>query len=1222
MDCQAFLTALAASAIADDSDQTLSRGRQYPDWVTEIVEQIRGTASPQLLYLLNLAVGYLGPDEIYCEVGCFQGRSLVGALTHHSHAIAYTVDDFSEFDPFQDNFDQLIENLTDRGLSDQITFYYQDFEEFFADLRNSQERPTIGVYVYDAAHDYRSVLMGLNLAKPFLADQALIFLTATDWPSVQQASQDFLLASAACTPIFTSTEIEKRALLEKQGLSIYLWNRKQDKTPYHPYKNTKLQEHFHSLYTAHNSEREANAKRLYHEALILHHVPLIEAAILKYRDALFWTPDDPNIWQNLGTAYYLQQQYDLALKMLNHALNINPSSSIIYYNFGLVFTALEDKNNAIKAYETAINLDAHNVLAYNNLGNLLMQVNEIGSAELLFRKAISINSKFPGSYVNLANTLFFQDRLDEAIETYRAAISLEPRNSDTHYNLAILYQHTHNLTLAERYFGNASYYRKDYESAIVHYQRCCELATPTLDLYLALAQAHRELRDFQSAARVYQTACQTYPQSLELYHHWITALEATGRVEEAIAVAQQGIQYLPLALYLKSEQFCLLPIIYDSFEQLKAYQKRFNQGLENLLQDLDLSTSEGCAGALTFPELKNNFYIIYQLQNDRYFQERWSFLIHTILNANYPYWCQPRRMPPLTKNGKIRVGYISANISKNGVILLFHEWLRSHDRNQFEVYCFQVNPQSDHVTEAFKLHSDVFIPISNDLASLSQHSLATIAQTVIAQNLHILVFLEVGLTPVMWQVANLRLVPIQCVTWGHPITTGTSTIDYFLSNELMEPPDAEQYYSETLIRLPNLGIYCNQLSEKLDVGKSRQDYKIANDAIVYLCIQSLQKYLPQYDFVFPAIAQRVPQAKFVFVESYISSEVTQQFARRLQSVFKEYGLNADDYLVFLPREEYKNYFNFYRVADIFLDSFEFSGCLTTLDSLVYDLPIVTCPGQLMRGRQSYGILNRMGVTETIASNPDEYIDIATRLGLEAEWRQSISKKIQQKKALLYEDQEPLKALEKFYREVVDTTLSKQAASPDLDTSCQNSVAQKLLLHVGCGSPDPNKLPQQFRSPEWREVRLDIDPSVQPDLIGSITDLSAVGASSVDVVYSSHNLEHIYHHEVPTALSEFYRVLKPGGYALITLPDLRRVAEQVAQGKLEEPLYVSAAGPIAAIDILYGYGYDIARGNHFMAHKTGFTAKTLAEKLRQAGFSKVEVTEDDLNLWATATKAVT
>lgn len=1221
MDCQAFLTTLTSSTIAEDRDPIQTGNRPYPDWVTEIVEQIRGTASPQLLYLLNLAVGYLEPDEIYCEIGCFQGRSLVGALTHHANAIAYAVDNFSEFDPFQDNFDQLIQNLTDRGLSDQVTFCYQDFEEFFTDLSHSEVRPTIGVYLYDAAHDYRSVLMGLNRVKPFLADQALIFLTATDWVSVQQASQDFLAMSPECVPIFTCTEIQKGSLLEKHSLIIYLLNSQSNNVLPEIKQPSKYQEPLISFQTAHSTEIERNAKRIYHEALVLHHLPLLEAAISKYRDALCWTPANPKIWQDLGMAYYLNNQYDLAVEMLNRALSIE-SSSVTYYNLGLVFTAIKDKNNAIMAYRTAIDLDANNVLAYNNFGNLLLEANEIEQAELLFRKAIAINSKFAGSYVNLANTLFFQGRSDEAIEHYRTAISLEPRNPDTHYNLATVYQHLHNSELAERYFGNSSYYRKDYVSAIAHYRRCRELGTPTLDLYLALAQAYRELRDFQSAITIYEEACQIYPESLELYHHWISTLEATGQIEAAIAVAQQGQQHLPSALYLKAEQFFLLPIIYDTVEQLKEYQIRFNQGLENLLEGVDLSTPEGCAGALTFPELKNNFYVIYQLQNDRYFQGHWSSLIHTILKANYPYWCQPRRMPPLTESGKIRVGYISANISKSGVVLLFHEWLKFLDRDQFEVYCFQVNPQSDHVTEAFKLHSDVFIPISNDLGNLSQNSLATIAQTVIAQNLHILVFIEVGLTPVMWQLANLRLAPIQCVTWGHPITTGTSTIDYFLSNELMEPPDAQQYYSETLIRLPNLGIYCNQLAGQPDLEKSRQDYQIPDDAIVYLCIQSLQKYLPQYDFVFPAIAQRVPQAKFVFTESYISTEITQQFVRRLQSAFNRYGLNADDYLIFLPREGYKNYFNFYRIADVFLDSFEFSGCLTTLDSLAYNLPIVTCPGQLMRGRQSYGILTRMGVTETIASNPDEYIDIAVRLGLEPEWRQSVSQKIQQSKAILYEDREPLKALETFYREVVEAALAKQAKSPESDTSLEAGMAQKLLLHVGCGFPDPNKLPQPFRSPEWREIRLDIDPAVHPDLLGSITNLSAVATNSVDGVYSSHNLEHIYPHEVPTALSEFYRVLKPGGYALITLPDLRRVAEYVAQGKLEEPLYVSAAGPIAAIDILYGYGYDLARGNHFMAHKTGFTAKTLAEKLRQAGFSQVEVMEDDLNLWATATKDVT
>jgi SAM-dependent methyltransferase len=181
---------------------------------------------------------------------------------------------------------------------------------------------------------------------------------------------------------------------------------------------------------------------------------------------------------------------------------------------------------------------------------------------------------------------------------------------------------------------------------------------------------------------------------------------------------------------------------------------------------------------------------------------------------------------------------------------------------------------------------------------------------------------------------------------------------------------------------------------------------------------------------------------------------------------------------------------------------------------------------------------------------------------------------------------------------------------------------RSLLHVGCGPADPRKLPPAFFTPgEWREVRLDIDPGVVPDILGSITDMAAVATASFDAVWSAHNLEHLFAHEVPLALREFRRVLRPGGFALITLPDLQRVAELVAQDRLTEAAYVSPAGPIAPLDMLYGHGAAIAQGNPFMAHRTGFTARSLEAALVAARFDSVRVVRDEsYALWATATVA--
>lgn len=184
---------------------------------------------------------------------------------------------------------------------------------------------------------------------------------------------------------------------------------------------------------------------------------------------------------------------------------------------------------------------------------------------------------------------------------------------------------------------------------------------------------------------------------------------------------------------------------------------------------------------------------------------------------------------------------------------------------------------------------------------------------------------------------------------------------------------------------------------------------------------------------------------------------------------------------------------------------------------------------------------------------------------------------------------------------------------------ETNVQLKTVLHVGCGTYHPQKLHEVFKSGEWKELRYDIDPNVKPDVIGDITQMDAVASDSVDAVWSSHNLEHLYPHQVETALKEFYRVLKRGGFVLITLPDLQVVARFVAEGKLEDPIYQSPVGPISALDILYGYRPDLEKGNTFMAHKTGFTVETLARKLSHAGFQQVDVESVDFDLWASGFK---
>lgn len=181
-----------------------------------------------------------------------------------------------------------------------------------------------------------------------------------------------------------------------------------------------------------------------------------------------------------------------------------------------------------------------------------------------------------------------------------------------------------------------------------------------------------------------------------------------------------------------------------------------------------------------------------------------------------------------------------------------------------------------------------------------------------------------------------------------------------------------------------------------------------------------------------------------------------------------------------------------------------------------------------------------------------------------------------------------------------------------------TAGPKALLHIGCGTAPHSRLPECFKTADWQEIRLDINPAVKPDIIASVTDMSAVPSASVDAVWSSHNLEHLEGFEVAGAMAEIRRVLKPGGFALITLPDLQRIAQLIAEGRGDEVMYTSPAGPITPLDMLFGHQASLARGNRYMGHRTGFTAERLGEKLTAAGFEEVRVLKGgSFDLWAVA-----
>ena len=182
----------------------------------------------------------------------------------------------------------------------------------------------------------------------------------------------------------------------------------------------------------------------------------------------------------------------------------------------------------------------------------------------------------------------------------------------------------------------------------------------------------------------------------------------------------------------------------------------------------------------------------------------------------------------------------------------------------------------------------------------------------------------------------------------------------------------------------------------------------------------------------------------------------------------------------------------------------------------------------------------------------------------------------------------------------------------------NKKLMKIFLHAGCGDQSQSDV-IGFDNDNWKEIRFDIDERVNPDIVGTMTDMKSVETGSVDAVYSSHNIVNLFPHEVPIALTEFYRVLNEDGMVVITCSDLQSIGKAILQDKLLEKLYSSPAGPVTAFDILYGHRKATLEGNEYMAHKGGFTYSTLYKSFKEVGFQAMAGGRKGYNIYLVAFK---
>jgi predicted O-linked N-acetylglucosamine transferase (SPINDLY family) len=313
--------------------------------------------------------------------------------------------------------------------------------------------------------------------------------------------------------------------------------------------------------------------------------------------------------------------------------------------------------------------------------------------------------------------------------------------------------------------------------------------------------------------------------------------------------------------------------------------------------------------------------------------------------------------------------------------------LKYHDRKSFFVKTFilEKNP-ADAMTEKIREWSDesIALPVKNFSV------LPVAAKAIRESNLDLVIYGDIGMDNITYQLGAMHLAPVQAVLVGHGTTTGLSSIDYYISGD-HEPANAQEHYVEQLIRLPNAG--AAQLPPaQTDKVLSRADYGIPEDAVVFISCANGLKHIPERDALLAEILQQAPNA-YILLKPYMSpNQMDAKFTNRLLAAAQRVGA-ADRMKIAPPLPQAGDLMAFLQLGDVQLDTYPYGGWTTNLEALYYHLPIVTQQGDIARSRWGAGLLQAMGIEEGIAHDEQSYVDWAVRFAKEPELRERVSARI-------------------------------------------------------------------------------------------------------------------------------------------------------------------------------------------------------------------------------------
>ncbi|MCE7505009.1 tetratricopeptide repeat protein [Polynucleobacter sp. IMCC30063] len=647
-----------------------------------------------------------------------------------------------------------------------------------------------------------------------------------------------------------------------------------------------------------------------------------------------------------------------ALDWFSKGIALNPKSAHAHLYLANAYSALGNYPAALKSYNKAIDLDPHFVEAYNNLGLLLIQQQDYRNALIYFAQAIRVDAHFSEAYLNQGFALFALAEYDAALQSYEKAVHLQPNNALAYNNL-----------------GNT----------------------------------YKALEKPLEALQCYEKALQINPGLADPWYNRGILLGDMGQEQEGALSCDKALAINPnLARAKWARTFLQIPQIEGFGANLKIAREQFTASLHALDAWFAAPESHATAplGVGVGPDVVGSFqpfYLAYQAENNRELMSTYGQLCRRLM-ANWEQ-SQGYQAREFAVRGRIRLGIVTHYLCDHPVWNAFLRGLAHHlKRSEFELIFFYLGQVHDQETQLARSLATSFIE--------GKTAVADWAETILAQQVEVLIYPDVGMDQMTTKLASLRLAPLQLVMWGHPETTGLPTMDYFISAQCFENAASPNNYSEQLLALSNLGCCYERLSvNPTEVNLAH--FGINTKLPILLCPGSIFKYAAQFDWVLVEIARRLGPCQLVFFVANSKANLTARFEARLTQAFAKEQLKLSDFVVFVPWLERPDFFSLMQQADVFLDTLGFSGFNTAMQAIECDLPIVTLAGEFMRGRLAAGILQRINLPELITHSAEEYIALAVRLAQDSVYRTNIVAQIQANRDILFDDVLPIRELEAF-----------------------------------------------------------------------------------------------------------------------------------------------------------------------------------------------------------------